>query len=624
MDELTKKLTREIFPLVANPAQYVGGEMNSVVKNHSGRLTFALVFPDTYTIGMSHLGLRILYSVLNDKDTIACERVFCPEPDMETLLRDRRIPLFALESFTPISRFDIVGFSLQYELCYTNILTILDLAGIPFLSKDRDSSHPLILGGGPCCGNPEPLADIFDAFLLGDGEEATPTIAETWLREVKENNRDREEVLQEMSCNIQGFYVPRFFDVKYDEESGQVASITTNRDVPALVRSTIVYDLENAPFPTKPIIPIIPIVHDRITIEIMRGCLNGCRFCAAGMQYRPQRYRSVEKVLEIARESYKASGYDTINLLSLSSSDHPDIIEMLKTLIKEFKPLDVGVSLPSLRVGQTLFELPKIIGETRKSGLTLAPEVATDKMRAIINKDIAASDVIKGATEAFKRGWKLVKLYFMVGLPGEDESDQTEIVNLANKVSFARREFGGQFGDVNVTISTFIPKPHTPFQWARQITAQEDDDCKALLRSLRPYRSVRLKFDKPVYSLLEGLFARGDRRLAETLILAWQKGTRLDAWQEHSNIGCWYQAMEETGVTFEYYCHRERSEEEVLPWDHLCYGPTKEFLLRDKRRSERGEMTDICGKGKCNACMTDIICPNRLQESDSKSLTELE
>mgnify|MGYP006286683423 CR=1 FL=1 len=380
------------------------------------------------------------------------------------------------------------------------------------------------------------------------------------------------------------------------------------------MRSRLVFDLENAPFPEKPLVPVIPVIHDRVTIEIMRGCLNGCRFCSAGMLYRPQRYRSVDKVVELARKGYDATGYDTVNLLSLSSSDHPDLLKMVERLTEEFSETDVGLSLPSLRVGDMLFELPKLLGENRKSGLTLAPEVATESMKGTINKNIPREEILNGAREAFKRGWRLVKLYFMVGLPGETADDYSAIVELADRISFLRKELGGGFGNVNAAISTFVPKPHTPFQWAAQISQQQERDIRRALLDERPLKSVRLKFDDPFFSALEGLFARGDRRVGEVLHAAWRKGARFDAWADQCKKDIWLEAMQECDVSFEFYCGRERSLGEVLPWDHLSYGIRREFLEEEWHRSRESKLTEICGKGACNACMTDILCPNRPQK----------
>jgi radical SAM superfamily enzyme YgiQ (UPF0313 family) len=356
---------------------------------------------------------------------------------------------------------------------------------------------------------------------------------------------------------------------------------------------------------------VIPIVHDRIVIEIMRGCLNGCRFCSAGMQYRPQRYRSVEKVLELARESYRNSGYDTISLLSLSSSDHPAIMEMVERLNAEFSPLSVGISLPSLRVGQAMFDLTEKISEVRRSGLTLAPEVATDRMRSAINKEISAEELERCAAEAFRRGWRLVKLYFMVGLPTETAEDRAQIVHLANRISWLGKQVSGHFAQVNVTVSTFVPKPQTPFQWASQMDEQTDASIRRELLALYPAKSVKLKFGSPFLTQLEGLISRGDRRIAETILEAWKLGARLDAWSDKLDHSFWREAIERTGASFAFTNQRDRAEDEVLPWSHLSYGPTPEFLLREKRRAERGEPTPICASNPCNLCMTDIACPNR-------------
>ncbi|MFA4987337.1 MAG: TIGR03960 family B12-binding radical SAM protein, partial [Candidatus Brocadiia bacterium] len=566
--DIRAELTTRVLPLVRNPAQYIGGELNSIVKTHQGRLRFALVFPDTYTIGMSHLGLRIIYDVLNQRDDIVCERAFCPEKDMEEQLRHRGVPLYTLETFTPLASFDIVGFSLQYELCYSNVLTILSLAGIPLLAADRTDEHPLILGGGPCCGNPEPVADFFDAFLLGDGEKAVVEIADLWRKLKISGGMSRRDALTEMASRVQGLYVPSLYSVEY-AASGRISSITPKGNAPAVVRSALVMNLEEAPFPMKPIVPVIEVVHDRITVEIMRGCLNGCRFCSAGMQYRPQRLRSPARILEIARACYAASGHDTIGLLSLSSSDHPQILEIVESLNREFRELRVGVALPSLRVGKALFQLPAILGDVRKSGLTMAPEVATERLRGVISKMISDDALLDGAREAFRNGWRLVKLYFMIGLPGEKPEDRQAIALLCNSLSNAKRQIGGGPANVNATVSTFVPKPHTPFQWAAQISPSDELEYRREILSARPQKTVNLKFDKPEISLVEGYLARGNRRVGAALLEAWNLGARLDAWPEHFRFDLWREAADKSGVSFEEHALRERSEDEVLPSSHL-------------------------------------------------------
>ncbi|RKY20168.1 MAG: TIGR03960 family B12-binding radical SAM protein [Planctomycetota bacterium] len=611
MDELKKRVLREVLPLVSEPAQYIGGELNAVEKDHAGRLRFALAFPDSYTVGMSHLGVRILYDVLNRRDDVVCERVFCPAPDMESRLAELGLPLYTLESFTPLSDFDVVGFSLQYELCYTNVLTMLKLGGIPLLSRERGGDDPLVVAGGPCCGNPEPVADFFDAFQLGDGEETVLMIADLWRRYRLEEGLPREECLLRMAREIPGFYVPRFYEAEWNPD-GTLRSVRPRADVPFPVRSALVMDLENAPFPERPIVPVLPVVHERITVEIMRGCLNGCRFCQAGMITRPQRYRSPDRIVEIARRNYEATGYDTISLLSLSTADYPGVVELIERLAAEFSALNVGISMPSLRIGRAMFELTERVGKVRKSGLTFAPETASDRMKGVINKMISEDDLIEGAAEAFRRGWRLVKLYFMIGLPGETADDRRALVRLSNRIALLKKEVGaGGPANVNVTVSTFVPKPHTPFQWARQMTLEEDLAARRELRKEGPLRSVKLKFEHAFFSQLEGLLARGDRKLCRTVLRAWELGARFDAWNERLDEDAWLKAMDEIGVSFDFYCARERPEDELLPWSHLSYGLSERFLLDEKRRAERGEPTPSCAEGPCRACLVDIACPNR-------------
>ncbi len=604
---LRDKLVTTILPLVQNPAQYIGGELNSIVKEHDGRIKFAIGFPDTYTIGMSHLGIRILYDILNRHDDIVCERVFCPEPDMEEHLERAGIPLFTLETLAPLKSFDIIGFSLQYELCYTNVLTMLHLAQIPLFAAQRGEDAPLIIAGGPSCTNPEPMADFFDAFLLGDGEETIVQISKLWRKYKMDGGLSRSEALANMATEIQGLYVPALYSVRYKDD-GRISSISPQGRAPEVVRSAMIEDLDSAPYPEKPLVPILQVIHDRITIEIMRGCVNGCRFCQAGMIGRPKRIRSVERILDIARKNYEATGYDTISLLSLSTSDHPHINEIIQKLNAEFSKLDVGIALPSLRIGKAMFDLPAMIGDVRKSGLTLAPEVATDKQRGVISKMISEKDLYECVREAFSRGWKLVKLYFMFGLPFETQDDRAGIVRLANDISMLGREYGRMPASVNVTVSTFVPKPHTPFQWSRQISAEDEARFRSELLAERPLRTVRLKFGRAFNSQLEGMLSRGDRRLSAVIHSAWKNGARLDAWDDKMNSAAWIEAMATHDVSFEFFNARERNLDEVLPWSHLSYGLRREFLEEEYRRSSRSEPTEICGRDVCHACLADFVC----------------
>jgi radical SAM family uncharacterized protein/radical SAM-linked protein len=608
---------------VEKPARYMGGETGAVRKD-GAELRFVLAFPDVYEVGMSHLGIQILYGALNGLDWVAAERVYAPWPDMEELLRGKGSPLSTLETGLPLNEADIIGFTLQYELSYTNILNMLELAGIPLLAKDRNESSPLILGGGPCACNPEPLADFFDAFLLGDGEEAVLEIAEA-SRDWKQGKGTREELLDRLAA-IEGVYVPSLFDIAYDQ-LGRVESVTPLKKGYATVKRRFVSDLDSVPYPTEPVVPFLKTIHDRISMEIARGCTRGCRFCQAGYIYRPVRERSPEKVLEMIDRTLASTGYDEISLLSLSTGDYSCITPLIKELMARYAEQRIAVSFPSLRVGTLTRELIEEVKKVRKTGFTLAPEAASERLRCVINKEISEEELINSAREAYEAGWRLIKLYFMIGLPTETMEDVLGIADLSKKVKNMGKRAGG--GEVNVAVSSFVPKAHTPFQWEPQMSFEEILEKQQLLRQELKKRKLNFKWQDAPLSVMEGVFARGDRRLGPVLIKARELGCRFDGWGEHFNFRMWQEAFQATGIDPLFYLRR-RTPEEILPWRHLDYGVTRRFLRSELALSGAGQHTPDCRKGKCCACgvcdfkrvrmringPADIVTTNAAQLSD--------
>jgi radical SAM family uncharacterized protein/radical SAM-linked protein len=581
---------------IEKPARYMGDEIGSVRKEQA-EVRFVLAFPDVYEVGMSHLGLQILYSVLNDVEWIAAERVYAPWPDMEDLLRGAARPLATLESSTPLASSDILGFTLQHELSYTNILNMLQLSGIPLLAEERKTGYPLVLGGGPCALNPEPLADFFDAFLLGDGEEAIIEIAAAY-RSWKAENRPKRELLERLSL-IDGVYIPSFFDVRY-EENGCIAEIIPWRNGYERVKRRIAADLEKAPYPTRPVIPFLKTVHDRVSMEIARGCTCGCRFCQAGYIYRPVRERTPEQILETIDSTLKNSGYDEISLLSLSTADYGCIAPLLRSLMERYTKERVAVSLPSLRVGTITREMVDEIKKVRKTGFTLAPEAGSERLRRVINKGITEEDLLRNAFEIYSSGWRLIKLYFMIGLPSETMEDVAGIVELSARVKREGKRAGGG-GDVNVSVGSFVPKPHTPFQWEEQIKYEDILEKQHFLRGELKKKRLNFKWQDAPLSVLEGVFARGDRRLGAVLVKARELGCRFDSWGEHFDFGKWRDAFASAGIDPLFY-HRARGFDEILPWDHLDSGVTKKFLYHEWEKSRSGERTEDCRSGKCSDC----------------------
>jgi radical SAM family uncharacterized protein len=573
-----------ILPKVRTPAQYVGGELNSIVKDHRAvRGTVCLAFPDTYALGMSHHGLQVLYSLMNDRDW-ACERVFTPLPDFEAGLRDHGVQLYSLETFTPLHRFDVVGFSLQYEVCYTNVLTMLDLGGIPLHAEDRGPDDTLVIAGGPGGQNPELLAPFIDLFVIGDGEPSLPVVCDLW-RELKGSGLARADKLARIAAAVGWAYVPLFYEPIYGEDGTIIEIRRLRDDVPESIRPCVIQDLEGTPLPTRPILPFVETAHDRIAIEIMRGCPWQCRFCQSTVIKRPLRYRTVETIVAAALESYYNTGHDEISLLSLSTSDYPHFEELVTRMSEVFTPLGVKISLPSLRITETLKKIPALLQEGRRSGLTLAPEVARDDMRDQIRKPIDNEDLYQGCAEAFRRGWRKVKLYFMCGLPGERTSDLDGIVEMAETIARIGKEVTGRYAEVTASVSNFVPKPHTPYQWNGMRGREYFHWAHRYLRSRVRLRSVTVKVHDIERSMLEGILTRGDRRVAHALEEAWRRGARLDAWSEHFNPRLWWQTFDDLGIDVPFYSQRERPIEEVLPWDHIQIKYGRNYLAKEQTRS---------------------------------------
>ena len=593
----------KILPLVQKPARYVGGELNSVTKDKNKvDIRYAFCFPDSYEIGMSHLGIKILYSIANAREDTWCERVFAPWPDMEEKMRENNIPLFALESGDPIKDFDFIGFTLQYELCYTNVLNMLDLAGLPVKASDRKGLSPIVMGGGPCACNPEPVAEFFDLFSLGEGEEVNSEIMDLY-KEHKKRGSTKEEFLID-AAKIEGVYVPSLYDISYNED-GTVKEVTPKNGAPEKVTKRIVKDLDNVFYPEDFIVPFIDVVHDRVTHEIFRGCIRGCRFCQAGFLYRPIREKSPEVINEQCKKLCETTGYDEISLCSLSSSDYTRMEELLNLLLDWTGEKKINVALPSLRVDNFSEELMKKLTGVRKSGLTFAPEAGTQRMRDVINKNVTEEEMLETARIAFSGGYCAVKLYFMLGLPTETNEDVEGIGKLAKKVV---DEFynnpdrpQGKGVTVGVSASSFVPKPFTPFQWEPQSTPEELKAKQEHLKETLPSKKINVSFHHIPTRVLEGVFARGDRRLSAVIELAWRKGCKFDGWGDMFLYETWLEAFEETKVSPEFYANRKREYEEIFPWDHLDYGVSKKFLINENKKAHNAETTAHC-RHKCAGC----------------------
>ncbi len=604
MMQRTAKLTPEqiertldrVLLSVQKPGRYVGGEYNSVAKDWDA-VTFrvAMAFPDIYDLAMSNLGLMILYGIINDQPDMFADRVFSPWTDMQAVMREHGIPLYGLESKHPVCDFDLLAISLPYEQLYTNVLTMLDLAGMPVHAAERDASYPVVVAGGHACFNPEPMADFIDAFAIGEGEELILEITHT-LRDIRDASR---EAQLRALAQIDGVYVPRFYDVTYAED-GTVAHITPNvPEAPPVVRKRIVPVLPE-PF-TNFLVPHVDTVHNRAPIEIMRGCTRGCRFCHAGMVTRPVRERAVEEIVAAADAIVRNTGFDELGLLSLSSSDYTHVQALADAIAEHFEGENLGISLPSLRIESVSVDLMDAIKDNRRSGFTFAPEAATERMRDIINKSVPDDQLLATAREVYSRGWVTIKLYFMIGHPRETLEDVRAIAELAKRVLAEGRKIHGNKAKVNVGVSTFVPKPHTPFQWVPLDTLDQIRAKQNLLRKELRGRGLHLRWNRPEETLFEAFLSRGDRRLGAVIYQAWQLGTQFDAWQEHHDHDAWMQAFDDSGLDMAFYTHRERGMDEVFPWEHIDIAVKKSFLAQDYAWSQEGQTRDDC-RNQCFAC----------------------
>ena len=613
------KNLEKILPLVQKPGRYIGGELNSGMKDKEKvDIRYAFCFPDTYEIGMSHLGIKILYSAANKREDCWCERVFAPWHDMEEEMRKRNFPLFALESGDPLTEFDLIGFTLQYELSYTNVLNMLDLAGIPVRSEDRHDLKPIVIGGGPCACNPEPMADFFDLFLLGDGEEMCDEVI-TLLKECKKEGTSKKEFLLRAS-KIEGVYVPSLYDVSYKED-GTIEKVTALEGAPEKVTKRIISDLDKVHYPEKFIVPYIEVVHDRVVHEIFRGCIRGCRFCQAGFLYRPIREKLPDTINDQCKALCECTGYDEISLSSLSTSYYSPLEELLDKLLSWTIDSKINVALPSLRVDNFSDELMEKLNKVRRSGLTFAPEAGSQRLRDAINKNVTEEEVLRTSAKAFSGGWTAVKLYFMLGLPTETYEDVAAIAELSKKVvdEYYRNpdKPKGKSVQVSISVSSFVPKPFTPFQWEAQDTREEIVSKQKHLLSSLTTKKVSVSYHQVEISFLEGVFARGDRRLCKAVEYAWRHGCKFDSWDDSFKYETWLEAFEKTGIDPLFYSSRKREFDEILPWDHLDYGISKKFLINENKKAHENETTPHCrikcagcGASKLNGGKCDAMCEN--------------
>ncbi len=602
-------LSDEILMTIDKPARYIGNEINSVVKDTSKvDIRFAMCFPDVYEIGMSHLGIQILYDMFNKREDTWCERVYSPWPDLHEIMKEKQIPLFGLESQEPIKDFDFLAMTLQYEMCYTNILQILDLSQIPLKSKDRTEKDPLVIGGGPCSYNPEPIADFFDIFYIGEGETRYDDLFDLY-KQMKKEGKSRQEMLHEIA-KIPGMYVPSLYTVSYKEDGTIDTFAPIYDDVPKTIKKEIEMDLSTSVYPEKPVVPFIKATQDRIVLEIQRGCIRGCRFCQAGMIYRPNREKSVTRLKELAEQMIASTGHDEISLSSLSSSDYSELEELINYLIDECGRKKINISLPSLRIDAFSLDIMKKVQDIKKSSLTFAPEAGTQRLRNVINKGLTVDNIMNGSKQAFEGGWNKVKFYFMLGLPTETEEDMRGIPELANDVAMLYYDTvpkENRKGKCQITISTsfFVPKPFTPFQWARMYPPGEylrrakivNDHVK----EMHNHKSIRYNWHEADVTVLEGVLARGDRRLCDTILYVYEHGGYFDAWNEYFDYDRWLEAFAATGIDPDFYTMRERDLDENLPWDFIDVGVTKEFLKREWKTALGETVTPNC-RMRCSAC----------------------
>ena len=601
-------LNDEILLNIEKPARYIGNEVNSVMKDKDQvDIRFAMCFPDVYEIGMSHLGIQILYDMFNRREDTWCERVYSPWMDLDKILREKNIPLFALESQDPVRNFDFLGITIQFEMCYTNILQILDLSQIPLHASDRTEEDPFVIGGGPCAYNPEPLAEFFDIFYIGEGETVYDELLDAY-REWKKTGGSRKDFLRQ-AAQIEGLYVPQFYNVTYHEDGTIESFLPNDPSAPERIRKQVVMEVTDAPYPMKPVVPFIKATQDRVVLEIQRGCIRGCRFCQAGMIYRPTRERRVETLKEYARAMLKNTGHEEISLSSLSSSDYSSLYELVTFLIDEFKDKGINISLPSLRIDAFSLDVMSKVQDIRKSSLTFAPEAGSQRMRDVINKGLTEEEILTGAGEAFEGGWTKVKLYFMLGLPTETEEDMQEIARLSDRV--ARRYYeipkDQRHGKCQITASSsfFVPKPFTPFQWASMYTAEEYDRRAHIVneefREQLNRKSLKYNWHDAQVTVLEGVMARGDRRVGAVIEEAYRLGCLFDSWTESFRNDLWMEAFRNTDVDISFYNQRERGKDEIFPWDFIDIGVSRSFLYREWERALNETVTPNC-REKCSGC----------------------